>query len=114
DVPDLFGAATCVVLPYREASQSGVAALARRFGRGIVATAVGGLPDMAREGGALVVPPEDPVALAHAIGDVLHRPELARRMSREATHAARTSLGWPRVAQLTLDAYERHLTARRT
>ncbi|UGS34628.1 glycosyltransferase family 4 protein [Capillimicrobium parvum] len=112
EVRGLFGAATCVILPYREASQSGVAALARRFGRGVVATAVGGLPDMARAGGALVVPPEDPAALAHAIGKVVHSPELAGRMSREAAEAARTSLAWPRVAELTLEAYERHLRPR--
>jgi glycosyltransferase involved in cell wall biosynthesis len=112
DVPGLFGAATCVVLPYREASQSGVAALARRYGRGVVATAVGGLPDMARDGAALLVPPEDPAALAHAIGEIVHSPELASRMSREAAEAVRTSLAWPRVAELTLDAYERHLMPR--
>jgi glycosyltransferase involved in cell wall biosynthesis len=113
DVPDLFGAATCVVLPYREASQSGVAALARRYGRAVVATDVGGLPDMAREGGALVVPPEDPVALATAILDVVRTPGRAGRMSDAASDAVQTALSWSRVAEVTLDAYERHLLPRR-
>ena len=44
DVPAVFAAATCCVLPYREASQSGVGSQARAYGRPIVATSVGGLP----------------------------------------------------------------------
>jgi glycosyltransferase involved in cell wall biosynthesis len=112
DVPDLFGAATCIVLPYREASQSGVAALARSHGRGVVATEVGGLSDIASQGGALMVGPEDSAALARAVADVLTSPGLAARMSREAADAARTSVAWSHVAELTLDAYERHLMPR--
>ena len=66
DVPGLFSAATCVVLPYREASQSAVAALARRFGRGDRGDRRRRSARHGARGGALVVPPEDPRALAHA------------------------------------------------
>jgi glycosyltransferase involved in cell wall biosynthesis len=49
-------------------------------GAPVVATAVGGVPDVA-EGVALLVPPEDPRALADAIDRVRADPGLRRRMS---------------------------------
>jgi glycosyltransferase involved in cell wall biosynthesis len=109
EIPRLFGSATCVVLPYREASQSGVAALAKGHGRGLVATRVGGLEELARDGGARLVPPEDPRALAEAIVEVVGAPGLAERMSRAASDAVRAELSWSRVGEATLEAYERHL-----
>jgi glycosyltransferase involved in cell wall biosynthesis len=45
DVPELLAWADALVLPYREASQSGVAAMAVAAGRHVLATRVGGLPE---------------------------------------------------------------------
>ena len=45
ELPALLGWADALVLPYREASQSGVAALAVAAGRHVLATNVGGLPE---------------------------------------------------------------------
>ena len=45
ELPDLLAWADAVILPYREASQSGVAALALETGRFVLATKVGGLPE---------------------------------------------------------------------
>jgi glycosyltransferase involved in cell wall biosynthesis len=104
-VPELFAAATCVVLPYREASQSAVAALAKRYGRGLIVTDVGALAEAARDGAARVVPPEDPAALARAIVDVVATEGLAGRMSGAAIAAVRQELSWESVARATLDAY---------
>ncbi len=56
-------ASDVVVCPYRAASQSAVLALARAVGRPTVASAVGGLREMA----TVVVPPDDPAALAAAV-----------------------------------------------
>ena len=47
----------------------------------VVVTAVGGCPDVVRDGGTgYVVPPRDPRALAEAILKLLDEPELAKRM----------------------------------
>lgn len=63
-----FSAADVVVLPYLEATQSAVAQMAFGFGRPVITTSVGGLPDMLRDGRlGLVVPPQDEAALAEAI-----------------------------------------------
>ena len=71
DVPELFADCTCAVLPYIEASQSGVGSRAKGYGRGLVVTDVGGLPELAVGDAGLVVPPRDPVALADALAGVL-------------------------------------------
>lgn len=68
DAPSFFAAADVVVLPYHHVSQSGIVALAHGLGRPIIATRVGGLPEMIAEGRTgLLVPPGDPEALANAI-----------------------------------------------
>jgi starch synthase len=64
----LFRRASVVVLPYTEASQSGVIPVAYSFCKPVVATTVGGLPEMVDHGRTgYLVPPRDVDALAEAI-----------------------------------------------
>ena len=65
---ELFRRASVVVLPYIEASQSFIISIAYRFGKPVVATTVGGLPQMVDDGKTgFLVPPRDVDALADAI-----------------------------------------------
>jgi glycosyltransferase involved in cell wall biosynthesis len=107
-VSTLFGEATCVVLPYRQASQSGVGSEAKRYGRAIVATSVGGLPELVTPDCGRIVPREDARALAGAIIEVVDTPGLAAAMGRWAAASAEDA-GWRRVAEKTLEAYRGHL-----
>jgi glycosyltransferase involved in cell wall biosynthesis len=76
---DRFAAADVVVLPYLAASQSGVLGDALGYARAVVATRVGGLPEMVEDGSSgRLVPPGDAGALAAALGDLLAAPDLAR------------------------------------
>ena len=73
----LFGAADAAVLPYRSASQSGVAQLSFAYGRPVIATSVGGLPAAVRHGqNGLLCDPDDPAALARAIETMARNHEL--------------------------------------
>ncbi len=68
EVSKFFAATDAVVLPYLSASQSGVAQVAYSFGIPVIATEVGGLPEVVEDGTTgLLVPPEDPGALSDAI-----------------------------------------------
>ena len=63
-----FSAADAVVQPYLSATQSGVAQIAFHYGRPVITTDVGGLAEVVPDGRAgLVVPPDDPAALADAM-----------------------------------------------
>ncbi len=65
---ELFRRASVVVLPYIEASQSFIISIAYRFGKPVVATTVGGLPEMVDDGRTgYLVPPRNPQELANAI-----------------------------------------------
>lgn len=88
-----FSAADAVVQPYRSATQSGVVQTAFHFGRPVIVTGVGGLPEVVRhERDALLVPPEDPDALATAI-DRLADPTFLAALSQGALEA-RNRFSW--------------------
>jgi glycosyltransferase involved in cell wall biosynthesis len=71
-----FSAADAVVLPYRSATQSGVAQLGYAYGKPVVATSVGGLPAAVDDGRTgLLAPPGDPTALAEAIEQLAADPQ---------------------------------------
>jgi glycosyltransferase involved in cell wall biosynthesis len=108
ELPALFAAARCVVLPYRQASQSGVGSLAKRYGRPLVVTAVGGLPELVADGSGLTVLPEDPPALAGGLLAVLGDRDLAERLGRAGAATAARGADWDSVAETTLAAYEEH------
>jgi glycosyltransferase involved in cell wall biosynthesis len=67
-VRDYFSAADAVMLPYISATQSGIAQIAYNFDKPIIATNVGGLAEIVKDGvTGLVVPPDDAQLLAEAI-----------------------------------------------
>lgn len=114
DVPELLAEVHAVVLPYREASQSGVASLAFGHGRPVIATRVGGLPEAVEdEVDGLLVPAGDPRLLADAMVRFFCEDGLARRLTTGA--ALKGSLGAmspARVADLHLKVYESMLGSR--
>ena len=83
DIADLLAAADVVVLPSRWEARSLVAQAALRLGRPLVATAVGGMPELVGDAG-LLVPADDAAAFARAVTRLLDDPGLAARMARAA------------------------------
>ncbi len=68
EVPYFFSAADVVVLPYRSATQSGIVPVCYYYQKPVIATAVGGLPEVVEtDRTGLLVPPNDPVSLGNAI-----------------------------------------------
>src|SRR5690606_16971449 len=68
EVPALFRSSDLVVKPYIQATQSGVVPVAYQFGVPVIASRVGGLAEVIRDGETgYLVPPGDPDALADKI-----------------------------------------------
>jgi len=109
EVAGLYGDAAIVVLPYVEASQSGVGSLAKGFGRPLVASDVGGLRELLADGSGELVPPRDPERLAATLDDVLGDRAALERMGAAGRRTMHEQSGWPEVAAKTIAAYERHL-----
>ena len=82
DLKAYLEAASLVVAPYHWATQSGVVAMATGVGLPVVATAVGGLPEMVRSGvNGELVPARNPARLAQAIVRVIRHLEHYRHGS---------------------------------
>lgn len=99
-----FGAADVLALPYRETDDSAVLAWSRGFHLPVVATSVGGLAEALAAGGGLLVPPDDPQALAEALGRVLSDSALRERLSAQAAQVA-AGYTWRDVARRHLEIY---------
>ena len=88
DVPALLAAADVFVLPSVWEGQALILQEALRAGVPVVATRVGGNPELTGEDAAILVPPGDAQRLAEAVRAVLGDPALATRLRQAA--AART------------------------
>jgi glycosyltransferase involved in cell wall biosynthesis len=91
DVPDLLAAADVYVLSSRWEARALVVQEAARAGVAVVATAVGGVPELV-EGAAVLVPPGDPAALAGALAGLVAD---AGERARVAAAGLERSAGWP-------------------
>ncbi|MGH7742923.1 MAG: glycosyltransferase [Candidatus Eiseniibacteriota bacterium] len=101
EVEALFKAADVVVLPYRSATQSGVTHVAYALGVPVITTHVGGLAETVVPGETgLVVPPEDPPALAQAIVEFFES-GMAPRL-RQGVERVRSAHSWEALARETL------------
>jgi len=110
EVPALMRRADVVTLPYRDAEQSGVLFTALAFGKAIVATDVGGFPEVAASGNGQtmrLVPPGDHSALAEALTAVISEPAERARLEAAATAAAAGPYSWDSIAAQTLSLYGR-------
>jgi glycosyltransferase involved in cell wall biosynthesis len=90
DVPALLAAAAVFVLPSVWEGQPLILQEALRAGVPIVATRVGGTPELTGEDAALLVPSGDPDHLADAVRAVLTDPALTARLRQAAQDRART------------------------
>lgn len=107
DLPDVFGAADVLVLPYATATgTSGVYNLAKAYGVPVVATEGSGLERVEREeGGEIVFAPPTPEGLRDRIAELRDRPDRRRELA-EAIHAAGRETSFDSVADRYRSLFE--------
>ena len=75
-------------------------------GTAVVASRVGGIPEVVTDGETgLLVPPDDPGALADALNSLLCDPGRAETMGRLGRERAIANFGWPAIAAQTAALY---------
>jgi glycogen synthase len=105
--------ADVLVLPSVYEELGSVLLEAMAAGLPVVASAVGGIPAVVRDGGeGLLVPPGEPPALAAAVDRVLGDRALAGRLARAATERA-AAFHWDRLAEQVLEVYRGVVAPRR-
>lgn len=109
----LIGSAQALVVPslYEGFSLPAVEAMA--CGTPVVASAVGALPTLVSGGAGLLVPPNDPPALANSLTEVLADPSRLAAMGAAGRERAVSTYSWRAVAEQTVDLYREVIAARR-
>jgi glycosyltransferase involved in cell wall biosynthesis len=100
--------ASVVVAPYNDATHSAVLMTAFAFSKPVIASAVGGIPEVIRDNvTGRLVPPGDPYALAESILDLLSNPEKREYIKTNIEHECHEGrLSWDKIAADTVRVYE--------
>ena len=110
DVPELLAAVDVFVLSSRSEGMPISILEAMAAGLPVVASAVGGVPELVVDGETgVLVPPGDPDALAEALRRLLQDPELRRRLGAGGRERARDEFSLERFRREHLELYERLL-----
>jgi glycogen(starch) synthase len=105
-IPDLMNTASVVVVPSREEAFGIVALEAAAMARPVIATRVGGLPEVVEDRRTgLLVDSDDVEALGRSIARLLADPEAAAEMGRAARQRALRDFTLERAADAYLELY---------
>jgi len=114
EVGEFFQRCALVVLPYTDASQSGVIPVAYTYGKPVITTNVGSLPDAVENGvTGFLIPPRNARALAEAVIKLLKNDELRIEMGKNAYKKAKEDLSWEKIAIQTIAVYKEAIEVHR-
>lgn len=106
EIPQVFGKASATVLPYREIDQSGVLMMSIYYETPVIASEVGGVPELIQDGvHGFLVPPGDASNLATAIERVARDPKVLGKMREAIRELKRSVPSWNSIAQKTTEVY---------
>ena len=114
DIRPFYEAIDIVASPSRTEGLSNVILESLAFERPIVATRVGGTPEILTDGvTALLIEPQDPGAMADALERILESPDGRERLVRAGAERVRTAFSFDARMRAEEAFYERAMTARR-
>jgi glycosyltransferase involved in cell wall biosynthesis len=103
DVWDIFDSTDMTIVPYIDASQSGVVATSLSLGRMVIASDSGGLKEQVEPSGGIVVEAGDSEILAKAIITLYNDVEQIKQLNKRAYDYAMKELTWEHSADLLLE-----------
>jgi glycogen synthase len=104
-VPGILASLDVLVLPSAYEEMGSVLVEAMAAGVPVVASAVGGIPEVVRDGETgLLVPPGDVTTLAAVLDRLAADPDLRARLAAGA-RARSAAYGWPKLADRVADVY---------
>ena len=107
EIPKFFQRAKIIVLPYIEASQSGIIPIAYAFKKPVIASKVGCIPDVVEDGiTGYLIEPANPDQLANSIIKLLNNDRLRKQMGEQGYIKMKNELSWVKVILLTKLAYK--------
>jgi len=107
EVGSLMELATIVVYPYISSTQSASIQAAYAFGKPVVVTRVGGLPDIVEDGkSGFLVSPNAPEELSAAILGIINDPALIKNMGLYAKELSETRFAWGPIAGKIAQVYQ--------
>lgn len=106
DVPDLLAALDIFVLPSHSEGVSLALLEAMAAGLPVIASRVGGLPEVVTDGdNGLLIPPKDPEALAAALARLLDNPALAQKLGENARRQVQENFSLDRLGREINEIY---------
>lgn len=106
EVAPLIELANVVVFPYVSSTQSASIQAAYALGKPVVATCVGGLPDIVEDGkSGFLVSPGNPPELSDAILKLLDNDRLSRQMGKYAEELSKSRFAWGPIAAQVVNTY---------
>ena len=106
EVSALFKLVDLAVYPYLSSTQSASIQVAYSVGKPVIASNVGGLPEVVEEGSTgFLVKPGDPDDLAEKLKRLLGDFELRKKMSENAKELSKTRFNWSSIADEILSIY---------
>jgi len=100
---------TVVAAPYIDATHSAVVMTAFALGKPVVATAVGGIPEVIEDGvTGILIPPKDVNTLASALLDILQNKEKRARIKMNVRQFGNDGdFSWNAISRKTVDVYKK-------
>lgn len=107
EIGSIMNLATVVVYPYRSSTQSGSLQAAYTFGKPVIVSAVGGLPEAVEDGkNGFLISPQNPKELADKITMLVNTPELAKKMGQYSSYLSETRFSWRSIARKIIMTFE--------
>ena len=106
EIAGIFSSADAVILPYREASQSGVIATSFAVGVPVIVTPTGGLTEQVNNRfNGLISSSITPEGISEVIAELVQNNELRKKCAKGAKYTADNDLSWLNISKNFVEVF---------